>query len=62
MFIDVFFFFSLTCKYLIKDVTISRDRFDAWVELALIKSSQALDEYLEQVKFKKIFQKKLFKN
>jgi hypothetical protein len=61
MFIDVFFF-SLTCKYLIKDVTINRDRFDAWVELALIKSSQALDEYLEQVKFKKIFQKKLLKN
>jgi len=61
MFIHVFFF-SLTCKYLIKDVTINRDRFDAWVELALIKSSQALDEYLEQVKFKKIFQKKLLKN
>lgn len=56
------FFFSLTCKYLIKDVTINRDRFDAWVELALIKSSQALDEYLEQVKFKKILQKKLLKN
>jgi hypothetical protein len=56
------FFFSLTCKYLIKDVTINRDRFDAWVELALIKSSQALDEYLEQVKFKKILLKKLLKN
>ena len=42
-------FISLTCKYLIKDVTINPERFDAWVELALIKSSQALDEYLEQV-------------
>lgn len=36
------------CKYLIKDVTINQDRFDAWVELALIKSSQALEDYLEQ--------------
>ena len=28
---------------------INRDRFDAWAELALIKSALALDQYLEQV-------------
>ena len=49
--IFIFLLKSMVLNYIIKDLTINKQRFDAWIELALFTSAKILTGFPEIVIF-----------